>query len=92
VSKAKSFLNMLDEKKDEIQWEHNTIGGIKGIYLSRSGVEFRIDVNPSKSGFSWMVGRASSDRFMGQGEADTQENAKKQAIKFLKGMEARGIA
>lgn len=85
-------MSILDEGKEKIRWEPNTVGGIKGIYLSRSDVEFRIDVNPHKSKYSWMIGRASSDRFIEQGEAGTEEDAKKQAIKFLKGMEARGIA
>lgn len=92
MSKARNFLSMLDEKKEEVRWEPNTVGGIKGLYLSRSNVEFRIDVNPHKGKFSWVIGRASSDRFLEQGESGTQEDAKKQAIKFLKGMEARGIA
>lgn len=93
MSKAGDFLSLV-EKKDGIRWEPNIVGGVKGIYTSRSDVDFRIDVNPNKKAktYVWMIGRASSDRFVSQGESPTEEKAKQDALKFLHGMEQRGIA
>lgn len=91
MSKASEFLNLV-EKKAEVRWEPNSVGGVKGIYTSQSDVDFRIDVNPYKDKFSWMIGRASSDKFLNQGESPTEDKAKADAIKFLKQMEQRGIA
>lgn len=92
MSKANDFLNLVEKKG--IFWEPNTVGGVKGIYTSKADIEFRIDVNPKPKGggFSWVIGRAASDRFLNQGEAKTQEEGKKAAVKFLKAMEARSLA
>lgn len=92
-SKATKLLSLIGEKKG-IFWEPNAVGGIKGIYTSKADIDFRIDINPKPKGggFSWMIGRAASDRFLNQGESKTEEDAKKDAVKFLKAMEARSLA
>jgi len=95
ATKSGKLLNLLNlvEKKG-IFWEPNTVGGVKGIYTSKASIDWRIDINPKPKGggFSWMIGRAASDRFLNQGESKTEEDAKKDAVKFLKAMEARSLA
>ena len=89
MNKAEMVISLLTEA---VRWEPNSVGGIKGVYTSRADIEFRIDINPHKNRFSWVVGRVSSDRFVNQGESSSEDSAKVDAIKFIRSMEARGIA
>ena len=98
MSKAKEVINLVEGNK--VQWKENNKGS--GMWSadveSRLGTQVHLSANDymSKVGgkdkriVNWIVGRGG--RIFGDGRAKDLADAKKQAEKFLAGMETRGIA
>ena len=87
MSRATAFL----EKLKVPRWEPNNIGGEKATVVSRLGIEFVIHINKHYKGYSWLLGRYG-DKYVSSGGAPSVEQAKKDALNFVDGMEQRGIA
>lgn len=87
MSVASTFL----EKIRVPRWTPNNIGGEKATVVTRLGIEFVIHINKHYSGYSWLLGRYG-DKYVSSGGAPSAEQAKSDALMFVKGMEQRGIA
>lgn len=86
---------LIESIAPKINWIPNAIGGEKASITTRLNLNLVVHVNPVRGkedkAYTWMIGR-DGDRFISSGDAKSKDIAKREAIRYIHGMEQRGIA